>query len=408
MATEHSQSWSILAAPAQTNANSWCWRLGRVLGIPIHIHVTASIVVVLVALSVSGLLRQWHPDWSNLVIVISACSAAVLFFVSLLLHELAHSLIALARGIQVRRITLFLFGGVAEIEGEPEHPQDEFLIALAGPLASMVLAGGFLLAASLTASTTPLPMDATAYDLGSLSAPVTVLLWLSVINFVLAAFNLLPGFPLDGGRVFRAAIWWVTNDYQRATNIAANTGAGIGWLIICGGLLYIFNGYLGNGVWCLMIGWFVRQLALASVQSARLQHTLKNTTAAQLMRTHFEVIDRNMPYAEFLDDYVMRSKQWVWPVSDNPQANIDGPCFVKVSDADLLTKAQSHNDTVYDHLTSIDHDNSLTSTTPALQALQKLTAQRGPMPVVEGNHVIGLLDHADVSRWLLRHSVQEA
>ena len=388
----------LMPAGANTSSDSWSWQLGHVLGIPIRIHVTASIVIVLVAMSVSGLLQEWHPDWSTLVIVVSAGLAAVLFFVSLLLHELSHSLIAVARGTNVKRITLFLFGGVAEIEGEPKTPQDEFLIALAGPLASFVLAGAFLLAATLLADTPTLaPPEDTPFDLSQLSAPVTVCLWLSAINFILATFNLLPGFPLDGGRLFRAAVWWYTGDYQRATRVAAAAGSMIGWMIIGGGLLYIFNGYLGNGIWCLMIGWFVRQLANLSVHSAHLQHALKNLRTDQLMRTHFEQIDKNMPLADFLDNYVMRSKQWLWPVDDGSGT----AAFISVNQRDLASTPDEQM--LFERLTQATEANSIAASTPAVDALQQLASASGPMPVMQNGQIVGLLDHADVSRWLMRH-----
>ena len=388
----------LAGSHAQQNTARWSWKIGRVLGIPIYIHVTATIVVALVAMSVSGLLQEWHPEWSTVVVAISASTAAILFFLSLLLHELAHSLIAIARDTPVKRITLFLFGGVAEMDGEPNTPQDEFLIALAGPLASFVLAGGFLLAATLLAEQPQLTTSADLpFDLSQLSAPVTVCLWLSAINFLLAAFNLLPGFPLDGGRVFRAAVWWFTGDYQRATSVAAATGSLIGWLIIGGGLLYIFNGYLGNGIWCLMIGWFVRQLAQLSVHSAQVQHVLKNLSAQDLMRTHFEFLPDDMPLAEFIDNYVMRSKQWVWPLQ-----NADGQAaFVSIDHNDLTGTQPQQN--LYQRITPATGENSVDTNTPAAKVLEMLAANHNPLPVLENNQIVGLLDHTDISRWMMRH-----
>ena len=202
--------------PAQGYAlGSRGWRIGSLFGIDICLDPSLLIIFVLIVyLLGTGVFPTWHPDWDNSTGWLVAVAAAVLFFVSLLAHEMAHALMSRRFGIGVRRITLFLFGGVAEMEDEPREPRAEFLVAIVGPATSLVL--GLVFSSIALTMAGPGFADLLAEDsdaaLASLSPLASLLLWLGPVNTILGIFNLVPGFPLDGGRVLRAAIWWYTGD----------------------------------------------------------------------------------------------------------------------------------------------------------------------------------------------------
>lgn len=196
-----------------------------------------------------------HPELSTVTHVIMGVVGTALFFGSVLIHELSHSLVSRARGIPVPAITLFIFGGMSHTAKEAEVPADEFLIAVVGPLASFVLAALFW------------AFKAVGEPAGWSGAVTGVAGYLATLNLVLAIFNLVPGFPLDGGRIFRAAAWKWTGDMTRATRIAATGGSIVGFLLIALGVLEIVMGAVGGGIWLVFIGWFLRNAARASYEA---------------------------------------------------------------------------------------------------------------------------------------------
>ncbi len=221
--------------------------LGKILGIPLRLHYTWFIIFVLVTAS---LVLSFSGDYPIEQRVGLSILTSILFFGSIIIHELAHSILAMRNGIPVKGITLFVFGGVSQIAKEATHPRAELLIAVVGPLASLAMAGIF-------------------YGLhflvhGLLAA---FMWWLAIINVALAVFNLIPGFPLDGGRIFRAIIWHRTGDYRKATNVASKVGQGIAYAFIIGGIAIMFAQQLWfNGLWLIFIGWFLHDAARASYQ----------------------------------------------------------------------------------------------------------------------------------------------
>jgi Zn-dependent protease len=247
--------------------------VGVIRGIQVAVDPSVLILFVLIAWQLgSGLFPGWHPEWSHALDWSVAILAASLFFGSILLHELAHSLAAQARGIPVRRIVLFLFGGVSDIQREPTSPGDEFLIAVVGPVTSLAL--GILFTLLGDAGAHGLPAAATldpAQAYAGLSPISTLLMWLGSINIALGIFNLIPGFPLDGGRILRSLLWAATGNLRRATRMATAIGHGIAWAFIAGGLVMIcgatlpfFGTGLFNGLWLIFIGWFLHHAAVRS------------------------------------------------------------------------------------------------------------------------------------------------
>ena len=217
-------------------------RIGQIFGINIYIDASWVLIFLLVIWSLaSGLFPAWHPEWGAGLRWGVALVASLLFFCSILLHGLSHSVVAKARGLPVRRITLFLFGGVSNIEREPPTPKTEFLMAVVGPLTSIVLGIIFLALARIGVTSSERMLETPREVMLELGPVATLLLWLGPINIFLGIFNLLPGFPLDGGRVLRSILWQATGSLQRATRWATGVGRVIGWLFILTGIAMAFG-----------------------------------------------------------------------------------------------------------------------------------------------------------------------
>ncbi len=375
------------------------WHLGQLFGIDIYLHISVLVIFVLVVSSLSRLLLEWHPDWNAISSWGYAFVAGLLFFISLLLHELSHSVTARHLNVTVERITLFLFGGVAEMQGEPGSPRDEFLIAGAGPLASIVLAIVFGFVAVLLIP--PEVIVNETVDFSALSGMATVFLWLSVVNFVVAVFNLLPGFPMDGGRLFRAALWWHSGDYAHATRKAAGVGGFLGWILIGLGFLQLLSGQLVNGIWTMLIGWFIGRLARASVTQLIVQQTLSGFDVESLMRTHFERVPASTTLQDFIEQYALRSNQQVWPVST---AGTDqGLISLNTLDLERHRENGDLDRDVSEFMQRLPDASSLSPDTTARDALTALAELTVPVPVIESGRVVGIVSHADILRWLNVH-----
>jgi Zn-dependent protease len=282
-------------------------RLGKVLGIPIGVNYTWFIVFALVTMSLAtGYFPSRYSDWSLAGYLGIGLLTSLLFFGSVLIHELAHSIVALSRGIPVKGITLFIFGGVANIGREPDRPMTEFLVAIAGPIASLLLAAAFGL----------FWLTGQVFDVSALAG---LGLYLATINLWLALFNLLPGFPLDGGRVFRSAVWAWTGSMNKATHWAARSGRAIAILMIIGGGAMILTGNWGNGIWLAFIGWFLDNAASQSAKQANIREALEGYTAGDFAASGCQMVDSNMPLDWVVRDYVLPHGQSCFMVTDGQQ-----------------------------------------------------------------------------------------
>ena len=379
------------------------FRIGLIHGIEIRLDVSVLIIFTLVVYSLgAGLFPQWHSDWGVAVTWITALAAGLLLFVSLLAHELAHSIVAQARGIAVPRITLFVFGGLSEMEREPDTPAAEFAIAIVGPLTSFVLGMLFLVLATTLGG----PEFADSFDsdpqaaLAALGPLASLLMWLGPVNLMLGIFNLIPGFPLDGGRVFRAALWWWNGDLRRATQWAAAVGSGFAWLLMGVGVFQALSGFLVQGLWLVLIGWFLNNAARGSQMQLQLRQVSELLTAKDLMRTHFETVPVDLPLQQFIDDCLLRSAQSAWPV-------LDGGRPVGLIDFDNV-RASAPEDrgalSVGDVMGAIRE--SVSKELSMREALKILvSSDRDPIPVIERGHVVGLLYRTDIMRWLALHQL---
>src|SRR3989442_8101868 len=296
-------------------------KIGRILGIPIYLHASWVIIFFLITFSLAMQFTQEHPRWSATQHWTVGIVTSLLFFASVLFHELAHSVVAQYYKIQVVSITLFIFGGVARIGREPSKAIQEFNIAVAGPLASFFLYGVFY------GLTRVFPYSET---LGALAA------WLAFINFRLALFNLIPGFPLDGGRIFRAIVWGSTQNYARATRIAGASGKLVAYaFILIGawaafhpdftftiGSSTIFYGGFTSGIWTAFIGWFLLNAAQESVAQVAIRQTLAGLSAADVMSKEVPTAPGHITLEEYSAE-VLRTGPRVRPVgSDDPRAGM--------------------------------------------------------------------------------------
>jgi Zn-dependent protease/predicted transcriptional regulator len=272
-------------------------RIGRILGIPIYIDLSWIIIFGLITYLISNQFAQLNPQWTITQLGILGAATSLLFFGSVLFHELSHSVVAQHYKIRVLSITLFLFGGLARIGKEPSKAIQEFNIAIAGPLASAFLAGVFFL------STLVLPDS-------KIVAAVSTYLWQT--NLALAVFNMLPGFPLDGGRIFRAIVWGTTKDFVRATRVAGASGKLIAYGMIVLGLWLAF-GFRGSGrwegIWLAVIGWFLLNAAQASVAQVTIRETLNGLRASDVMSHEVPAIPANLNLDEYSNEVLRTGRR---------------------------------------------------------------------------------------------------
>jgi Zn-dependent protease len=264
------------------------FRIARVFGIDIAIHPSWFIILAVLVWSLADSVFPSAYAWSRATYWIVAIISALLLFVSVIVHELAHSLIAKRQGIPVKNITLFVLGGVSSLEEEPRSPGREALMAGAGPLTSLIL-GGIALAVGRALKT---PETARA-----------VLLYLGSVNILLGAFNLLPGFPLDGGRVLRAALWKRSGDMLRATRGAARTGTVLGYLMIATGIIMAFMGSLLGGIWLAFVGWILTQASQASYAQTSTEAQLTGIRVRELMTPTRALVPPGTTLQEAADHY---------------------------------------------------------------------------------------------------------
>jgi len=284
------------------------FRLGKVFGFEVRIDSSWFILFALILWTFSQIVfPQQVPGRPPATYLVMGLSGTLLFFVSLLLHEIAHSLVARAKDIPVEGITLFLFGGMAHTRMEAEKPGDEFLIAGAGPVMSVAIAAALALLWYL------------GHGVGLDPTVLAVLQYIAVLNVILAVFNLLPGFPLDGGRLFRAIVWKVTGDVHRATRVASAGGRILAYILMGLGLLSAFGGNVLGGLWMVFIGWFLRNAAISSLQQHLLLSVLSRVRAGQAMTPDPDTVPADATVRELADEYFMRRRHASYPVVDGPQ-----------------------------------------------------------------------------------------
>jgi Zn-dependent protease/predicted transcriptional regulator len=277
-------------------------KIGRVFGIPIYLHLSWILIFALISYSLVDEFGARYPQWSTRELWSLGLLTSLLFFGSVLFHELSHSTVARHYRIPVASITLFFFGGIASITRDPDSAGQEFLIAAAGPASSYVLAAAFYLLALVT------PTD---------SMPNVLAGWLWETNALLATFNLLPGFPLDGGRIFRSIIWGITKNYSRSTRIASRIGQAIAYGMMSFGLYLAFLKQSSvNGLWFIFLGWFLLTAARQSYAQIAVQGALQGLRAADVMTSEMPTIGRDLSLEEYAQEASRTGRRTHLVVSD--------------------------------------------------------------------------------------------
>jgi Zn-dependent protease/CBS domain-containing protein len=385
--------------PAQPRRRAAEIPLGRIAGVQIVADWSLAVIFVLVAAQLGlGILPSWHPGWSPALVWSVALIAAVAFFASIVVHELSHALVARLHGIPVRRITLFLFGGVAHLDREPSSPRAEFLTAVIGPVISFAIGFASIVLGWLAAgdSLRFLPNDPLR-AFASMGPLPTLLLWLGPVNVMLAIFNLLPGFPLDGGRMLRAVLWWATRDLVKATRWAAAAGTGVGLTMIAFGVVSMIQGSFSSGIWLALIGWFLARAARDANRAMVMRHALDDVPLARMTRTDPITVTPSTTIDELVYDHMMKSDQGIFPVV------WDGALRGTVSMNDLrdLPRADWGHTPVSDVMTPVTELTALPPTAKASDVLERFTQKDvEAVPIVEDGRVIGLVRRNDLLKLL--------
>jgi Zn-dependent protease len=357
--------------------------VGRILGIPIGLDYSWFVIFGLLTWMLAG---SYYPaefkNWPPLMYWLVGAATALMLFVSVLLHELGHSVVALRYNIPVRSITLFLFGGVAQIGAEPPSAVAEFLIAIAGPLVSLTLAVVFYAVEPLVAGMEPL---------------LGLVKYLAYINLALVLFNLIPGYPLDGGRVFRAIVWAITKNMRRATLIAANVGRFFAMVFIFVGVWQMFSGNFGGGLWIAVIGWFLDNAASAQVHQVMFQGLLVGHRVSQAMNTQCASVLGSLTLQDLVDKHILTSGQRCFLVnrSDDTVGLMTLHRIKEVPRSEWVTTSAAQVMLPWEELKRVDPDAELWA---ALQEMDRDGVNQ--MPVTRDHKVIGMLSREDVITFL--------
>jgi Zn-dependent protease/predicted transcriptional regulator len=356
-------------------------RLGKVFGIRIGLHFSWFLIALLIVFSLNAQFHLANPGWSAGLVLGLAIATAILFFVSLLLHELAHSLVAQSHGIPVREITLFALGGVSQIEGESPDAKTEFQIAIVGPLTSLVIGLLCLGAAQALPGATP---------------SSAMLTWLGYINLSLAAFNLLPGYPLDGGRVLRALLWWKSGDADRATRTAAITGQVVGGLFVTLGIVQFFFGANFGGLWIAFIGWFLLQAAGETRRQAGFKRAIQDVKVADIMSHDCATVDGRQSVQDLVDRLFKTGRRCFVVLDDGHVAGLVTPHEIR-----QVSRSQWPVTLVDSVMRPLQGLQAVRPDAPLGNALAVMARENvNQLPVMSNSHLDGVLSRAEVLNYL--------
>ena len=359
--------------------------IGQISGIRINIDYSWFFIFLLVTWSLAGsYFPAAFPEWSIVQSVSAGLVTSLLFFASVLAHELGHSVTAQRHGIPVNSITLFIFGGLAHISREPESSGVEFKIAIAGPLTSIAVG---------------VVCWALSYLLPSphFDGVAEIAFWLGMTNVMLAVFNLLPGFPLDGGRVLRAIIWKLGKDQHKATRWVSNIGKAIAYLMIATGIVLFFMGHTLNGLWLAFIGWFLNSAASGSSKRASLQQELQKFTVAELMDTNYIKVPAYISIEEMYNDYIRHNKKSYLVVTSGSETL----GLVNMHLLRNIDKQQWGIKTATEVMTPLNQLRYLTPEAGLIAALRLFQQERiDQLPVARDGEIIGLLSYEDLADFL--------
>ena len=359
--------------------------IGKFLGIPVYLDYSWFLIL---ALLTWMLAQSYFPlefkNWTKFSYWTVGFITSILFFISILLHEFGHSIIAIKYKIKVKRITLFLFGGIAEISKEPPKSSTDFWIAAAGPITSFILAAVFYLSAKAFVHN--------QYIAASFQ-------YLALINFILAIFNLIPGFPLDGGRILRAIVWAITKNYKKATTIAANAGRIFGLLFIMFGVFQIFQNNVYNGVWIIFIGWFLEITAMSQIQRQALNGLLFGHQVHEALSNDYGIVYPDTTVREIIDNHFIGANRRNLLVKDN---NIMVG-FLTPGLINSISARDRQNKTVKDIMIPLQDINKIYSDEPLLDALKSINENdESVVPVIENGDCVGILSSSSITQFIFK------
>jgi Zn-dependent protease/CBS domain-containing protein len=304
-----------------------------------------------------------------------------LLFGSLLLHEFSHCFVARRRGLEVKSVTLFIFGGVSSLKGEPKEPADEFRIAIVGPIASFTLAGVFAIGG--------LALWGTGAD--------TAAFYLAAINAILGLFNLLPGFPLDGGRLLRAALWARSHSLQEATRLAAQSGTTMAFFLMAAGVVVALLGAFLSGLWLIVIGWFLRTQAEASYSHLVTRNTLERTPVFAVLEPDYHAVHPRTTLDSLVNSYLLHYGQRYFPVSTD--RGLDG--LITLTDLQKMPRREWASHTVADAMTPADRLHTLAPADSLSRAAELIATHHvNQLPVIDQGHLLGFVTRAGIMRML--------
>jgi Zn-dependent protease/CBS domain-containing protein len=359
-------------------------RLGTILGVEVGVHASWLVIALLLTTSLAiGYFPSAVPGGGAVQDWVLGSVAAALFFASVLAHELAHSVVARRRGLDVRSITLFIFGGVSNLAGEAKEPGAEFQIAIVGPLTSFVIAA-LAFGVATAVSGVPAVEATTSY--------------LAFVNAAVGLFNLVPGFPLDGGRVLRSIVWSATNDLRRATEVAATVGQIVAWGLVLYGFWRVLDGDLIGGIWLVAIGWFLQNAAVASLQQTVLESRLRRLRVRDVLLPDPAGVPASTPLPELIESAMLPGARRAVAVVDD-SGRLEG--LVTLSDVARVPPEERPRRRVAEVMTPRERLASVASTAPLFEAIAALgSGDYEQVPVVDGDRFVGLLTRANVMRTL--------
>jgi Zn-dependent protease len=367
-------------------------KLGRLFGIEITVQPSWFITIVVLTWSLATAVFPSTFVGSQAAYWVVGALASLLLFASVLVHELAHSLVARAQGIRVKGITLFLLGGVSSIEDDPSSPGREVLLAGVGPLSSLLL-GGVLIVAGL-----------------ALRAPASVhvlLIYLGVMNAILAVFNMLPGFPLDGGRVLRAVLWARWHDPLRATRGSAQVGRALGYVMAGGAVLLVATGDLFGGLWIGFVGWMLIQASRAAIQAAAVERRLSGVPVTRLMTKPVAWVPPYVTLESAAHDYLLANNARCLPVQGGAPGEFDG--VVCLSDLQRRASAAWGRDRVLDVMSRREDTLAMAPDRPAMEALRLMATRHvDRIAVLADGRLLGLVDRAAAFEYVQRRDLVES
>jgi Zn-dependent protease/predicted transcriptional regulator len=363
-------------------------KLGRIFGIEIGLHYSWFIIALLITFSLAGHFRVHNPEWGESLSWTLAVITALLFFASIVVHELSHAVVAKSRGLPVRSITLFALGGVAQIEKEATDAKTEFWMGIVGPITSFLI-GVACLGLALATGWKPPEFP---------SAPLpAMLMWLGYINIMLAVFNMIPGFPLDGGRVLRAIVWWINGDANRATKIAALVGQFVAFGFIVLGIWRFFGGAGIGGLWIAFIGWFLLSASRESQAQVAITERLSGVRVADVMSREYPTVDGHSNLQTFVEEHLVRTGRRCFVVTVNGRA--EG--IITPNEVSEVKRNRWPYTTVDEVMRPLDQVRTVTLNTPVTEALEVMAREDlNQLPVVGDSGLAGFVSRAHVLQLL--------